>query len=304
MKTVAGALLAFGEGLSPVYDKAEADSIKYIAFSHITGLSKAQLRAFPEREITTAQAAALNQILASLQTGQPIQYVLGETEFYGLPFKVTPAVLIPRPETEELVEWVLLKVNQNQESRIKNQERKAESGKQKAERTLRILDIGTGSGCIPIALKKHLPEAEVSAIDISKEALNIAQQNANLNGVKIEFIEADILNPKIAICNTRYAILTSNPPYVTEREKAEMHGNVLNHEPHLALFVSDENPLLFYRAIADFALEHLEKDGLLFLEINENLGPQTVDLLKQKGFTDVQLRQDMRGKDRMIKACR
>jgi release factor glutamine methyltransferase len=286
MKTVRDALLSFDEALRSLYDKPEIDSVKYLAVGIETNLSTAQLRAFPEKEITGEQSQKIKNILDQLQTGKPIQYILGKTEFYGLPFKVTPSVLIPRPETEELVEWVL---SESKESRFKNQE------------TLTILDIGTGSGCIPITIKKHLPNAQVSAIDISADALIIAKENAVLNKVDINFIEADILNP-IAIRYTQYAILISNPPYVTEQEKAEMHINVLEHEPHLALFVTDNDPLIFYRAVADFALQHLEDKGLLFFEINENLGKQTVELLLDKGFKNIDLRKDMRGKDRMVRA--
>jgi release factor glutamine methyltransferase len=285
MKTIQDALLSFDEGLQSVYDKPEIDSIKYLSVSDITGLSKAQLRAFPEKELTDEQNQQVTGILQQLQTGKPLQYILGHTEFYGLPFNVNPSVLIPRPETEELVEWVIKTVNSRQQKET-------------------ILDIGTGSGCIPITLKKHLPRAQISAIDVSKDALNVARQNAELNQVDIEFIEADILNPHNSQLTTPYTILISNPPYVTEQEKNEMHINVLNHEPHLALFVADNDPLIFYRAIADFALQYLKKEGLLFFEINENLGEQMIKLLTDKGFKNIELRQDMRGKDRMIKAER
>lgn len=284
MNTIHDVLLSFDNGLKLVYDKQEIDSIKYLTISEITQLSKAQLKAFPERELPAEQVQKLKDILQQLQTGKPLQYILGHTEFYGLPFMVNSSVLIPRPETEELVQWVL-----------------SETG---SRNPLCILDIGTGSGCIPVTLKKHLPRAQVSAIDISTDALATAKSNAELNKVDVEFIKTDILNPdSTSIPNTRYSIIISNPPYVTQQEKSEMHTNVLNYEPHLALFVEDNNPLIFYRAIADFALQHLENGGLLFLEINENLGKETVELLVDKGFTDIELRKDMRGKNRMIKAA-
>jgi release factor glutamine methyltransferase len=284
MKTIQDALLRFNQVLKPVYDQPEIDSIKYLAISDVTSLSKAQLRAFTDQELTTEQTDKLTEIIQRLQTGEPIQYVLGHTEFYGLPFNVNPSVLIPRPETEELVEWVLNSINERNEHET-------------------VLDIGTGSGCIPITIKKHLPNAEVSAIDISKTALLTAQQNAELNAVEVNFIEADILKP-VLMPDTKYSVLISNPPYVTKSEKAEMHINVLAHEPHLALFVEDNDPLIFYRAVADFALTNLESNGLLFFEINENLGRETINLLQEKGFKNIELRQDMRGKDRMIKATR
>ncbi|MBW4891645.1 peptide chain release factor N(5)-glutamine methyltransferase [Mucilaginibacter sp. HMF5004] len=285
---ISDALQLFTESLSAVYDKDEIDSIKYLVLSDILQTSKAKLHAFPDEKLDEATVQKFQQIIQKLQTGEPVQYILGHTEFYGLPFKVNPSVLIPRPETEELVEWVL---SESQKLKVKSQ--KFDS----------ILDIGTGSGCIPIALKKHLPQTQVTSVDISAIALQTAKQNAELNEVEVQFIEADILNPthnpQLA---TRNSIIISNPPYVTEHEQLEMHTNVLNHEPHNALFVPDNDPLIFYRVIADFALQHLEPNGLLFFEINENLGKETIELLAGKGFKNIELRQDMRGKDRMIKA--
>jgi release factor glutamine methyltransferase len=286
MVTIADALKMF-DTLLTIYDQQEINSIKYLVLSDISNLSKAQLRAFQDKELSEDAVQNLKNIIARLQTGEPVQYILGHTEFYGLPFKVNLSVLIPRPETEELVEWVLV---ESQKLKVKSQNIDS------------VLDIGTGSGCIPITLKKHLPQTQVSGLDISPAALQTARQNAQLNDVEVAFIEADILNPSTAIRNTQYAIIISNPPYVTEYEKQDMHQNVLNHEPHTALFVPDADPLLFYRAIADFAVEHLQPNGLLFFEINENLGKETVELLAAKGFKDIELRQDMRGMDRMIRA--
>jgi release factor glutamine methyltransferase len=290
MKTISDALLIFDDSLKTIYPKDEIESIKYLTLNELTKLSKAQLRAFPERELTDEQSQKLTKIVGELKTGKPIQYIFGHTEFYGLPFNVNPSVLIPRPETEELVEWIIQSVVSGEWS----------VNEQKA---LKILDIGTGSGCIPISLKKHLPDAQIAGLDISAEALKTAKQNAELNDVDVEFLEADILNWKnTSILNMQYSVLISNPPYVTEHEKSGMHNNVLNYEPHTALFVPDNDPLIFYNAIADFALSRLQKDGLLFFEINENLGEQTIELLKHKGFNNIKLRQDMRGKDRMIRA--
>ena len=286
MKTIKDALLAFDKSLSPLYDPSEATSIKYVAIEDVTGLSKTRIHAFPEKVLSDEQSQRLSHILLKLNIGEPIQYVLGHTEFYGLPFNVTPAVLIPRPETEELVEWVLATVKRN-------------DGRQN------ILDIGTGSGCIPISLKKHLPTATVTAIDISANALVIAKQNAVLNEVEVNFMEVDILNNILTkSIQQHFTIIISNPPYVTNREKAQMHINVLDNEPHLALFVSDSDPLLFYHAIADFAQLYLEPNGHLFFEINENFGEQTVELLKNKHFNNIELRQDIYGKNRMIRAMR
>ncbi|MDN3583276.1 peptide chain release factor N(5)-glutamine methyltransferase [Mucilaginibacter flavus] len=277
--------------LNNIYSANETEAITLLVISEITALSKASIKALPERELNTEQAERLNAILIDLLTGKPVQYILGVTEFYGLPFKVNANVLIPRPETEELVEWILLE---------------GERLKAKGERfSGAILDIGTGSGCIAISLKKNMPDARVSAIDISEGALQTAKENADLNMVDINFIHLDILNPSLTINHsplTTYQIIVSNPPYVTLEDKKQMHSNVTDFEPHTALFVPEDDPLLFYRTIADFALVNLAKDGLLFFEINESLGTETVQLLRDKGFINIELRQDMSGRDRMIKA--
>ena len=214
---------------------------------------------------------AIFDALQLLKKEQPIQYILGTTEFYGLPFKVNTHVLIPRPETEELVAWVL----------------KHAINKQGATNNYRILDIGTGSGCIAISLAKNLPKSKVYALDVSKEALKIAIQNAELNNVAIEFVEANILD--IGTCdldfkNLKFDIIVSNPPYVREQEKEFMKPNVVNNEPHLALFVKDKNPLQFYKAITEFALGRLKEEGALFFEINEYLGNDMIQILKKNHF--------------------
>ena len=283
MKTIKDVFAIFKQSLVRLYGSNEIEAITLMVINEITNLSKAQIKAFPEKEIATADNGKLNNILQRLQTGEPIQYILGHTEFYGLPFNVNPSVLIPRPETEELVEWVLNTVGTSQLT------------------TSNILDIGTGSGCIAISLKKNLPRATVSAIDISTKALEKAKQNADLNNVKIDFIHADILNIKSEIEIPKSDIIVSNPPYVTQHDKTQMHTNVTDFEPHTALFVPEDDPLLFYNAIADYALNNLSTNGLLFFEINENLGKQTVELLNSKHFKNIELRKDMSGRDRMIR---
>ena len=283
MKTIKDVFAIFKQSLVRLYGTNEIEAITLMVINEITNLSKAQIKAFPEKEIATADNGKLNNILQRLQTGEPIQYILGHTEFYGLPFKVNPSVLIPRPETEELVEWILNTVGTSQLT------------------TSNILDIGTGSGCIAISLKKNLPRATVSAIDISTKALEKAKQNADLNNVKIDFIHADILNIKSEIEIPKSDIIVSNPPYVTQHDKTQMHTNVTDFEPHTALFVPEDDPLLFYNAIADYALNNLSTNGLLFFEINENLGKQTVELLNSKHFKNIELRKDMSGRDRMIR---
>jgi release factor glutamine methyltransferase len=291
MKTIRDVFAAFKQGLQKIYDANESEAVTLLAASEISGLSKAKIKAFPEHEFTQQQFEKLTGILEELMTGCPIQYILGETEFYGLTFKVNPSVLIPRPETEELVEWVLSSVGGGQ---------LAVGSSQFAAG--RILDIGTGSGCIAISLKKHLPDAKVLAIDISPGALKTAKENAELNAVDVAFIEADILNFKSDIENPKFEIIISNPPYVTLQDKIQMHHNVTGFEPHTALFVPQNDPLLFYKAIADFAANHLTDNGLLFFEINESYGQQVVELLAGKGFKNIELRKDMSERDRMIKA--
>ncbi len=291
VKTIKDVFIAYQKGLTRLYDKQEIEAVTLLAINEITNLSNAFIKAFPETAIVTEHIQKLENILVQLQTGKPIQYILGYTEFYGLKFLVNPSVLIPRPETEELVEWAVgggqLAVN---------------SGQWAVSRELHILDIGTGSGCIAISLKKNIPNAEVAAIDISPDALQTAKENAKLNDVSVNFIQADILNLKSEIRNSKFEIILSNPPYVTLHDKAQMHINVVNFEPHTALFVPEDDPLIFYNAIAGFAANNLVNNGLLFLEINESYGPETVQLLTDNGFKNIELRKDMGDKFRMIKA--
>ena len=234
----------------------------------------------PDYEITIEKETVLNTALERLLKEEPIQYIIGKTEFYGLPFNVNKHTLIPRPETEELVEWVLNTTEK--------------------EEKLNIIDIGTGTGCIPISLKKHLPNTNISAIDVSEDALKIAELNAKLNNIDINFIRKDILETEQL--TQMYDVIVSNPPYVRNLEKVEIKNNVLENEPHLALFVDDNNPLIFYDKIADLAKLHLSENGLLFFEINQYLGKETVKMLKDKGFNNIELKKDFSGNDRMIKA--
>lgn len=289
MKTIKDVFDDYKAGLTNLYDTHEAEAITLLAVTEITGFSKAKVKAFPEQEISEQKANSLDDTLIQLKTGKPIQYILGTTEFYGLPFKVNQSVLIPRPETEELVEWAILSVSSL----------KLAVGS--------ILDIGTGSGCIAISLKKNLSQFNVTAIDISNEALQTAKQNAELNDVDVEFIQADILNYKsdpdsYRDVHPKSEIILSNPPYVTLHDKTQMHTNVTAFEPHTALFVPEDDPLVFYKAIADFAALNLSPGGLLFFEINEAYGEKVVQLLNDKSFKNIELRKDMSGRDRMIRA--
>lgn len=288
MKTVKQVSAEFSEQLSTIYDANEINSLCMLVLEDVVNISSAKIRAFPDTEISTSESERITNMLTRLATGEPIQYILGYAEFYGLTFKVNPSVLIPRPETEELVDWI-----------IKRRQLAVGSW----QTPIDVLDIGTGSGCIPISLKKNLPDAQVSAIDISTGALQTAKENAELNKVDINFIQDDILNPTHnSLLTTHYSLIVSNPPYVTLEDKELMHTNVTDFEPHTALFVPEDDPLIFYKAIADFASSHLENGGLLFFEINESYGKPIVELLNNKQFINIELRKDMNAKDRMIKA--
>nr|WP_067053745.1 peptide chain release factor N(5)-glutamine methyltransferase [Mucilaginibacter sp. L294] len=289
MKTIKDVFLEFQQSLTKVYDSRETEAIAMLVLEEITGMSRAKIKAFPEDDVDGEAVEKIQSILEELKTGKPVQYILGNTEFYGLNFLVNPATLIPRPETEELVEWILTSVG---------------SLKLAVGSSLSVLDIGTGSGCIAISLKKNLPVADVTAIDISTDALHTARQNAVINEVKVDFIYDDILNTKSEIEHSKFDIIISNPPYVTLADKLLMHQNVTGFEPHSALFVPENDPLIFYKAIADYAARSLSPNGLLFFEINENFGKETVELLADKVFTNIELRKDMSGRDRMVKAVK
>ena len=276
--------LFFNEALSAIYPKTEIDSFFFILMEEKLKLQRIDTVLKPDFLITEKNLIDLKNIVKRLQKEEPIQYIIGTTEFYGLPFLVDKNTLIPRPETEELVTWVLDEIKVLTNNKITE---------------LSILDIGTGTGCIPISLAKNLTSLNISAIDISPEALLIAKQNAILNKVTIEFIELDILNAESL--PQEYDVIISNPPYVRELEKEEIKNNVLENEPHLALFVADENPLIFYNKIADLAKQQLSKNGMLFFEINQYLGKETVSMLAEKGFKNIQLKKDLFGNDRMIK---
>ena len=276
--------LFFNEALSAIYPKTEIDSFFFILMEEKLQMQRIDTVLKPNFLITEKNLIDLKTIVKRLQKEEPIQYIIGNTEFYGLPFLVDKNTLIPRPETEELVTWVLDEIKVLTNNKITE---------------LSILDIGTGTGCIPISLAKNLTSLNIFAIDISPEALLIAKQNAILNKVIIEFIELDILCAKSL--PQKYDVIISNPPYVRELEKEEIKINVLENEPHLALFVADENPLIFYNKIADLAKQQLSKNGMLFFEINQYLGKETANMLVKKGFKNIQLKKDLFGNDRMIK---
>ena len=275
----------FTDTLKEIYPKTEIDTFFFLLIEEKLNLQRVDSVMHPDFLIIDAILSELKVILKRLLKEEPIQYIIGNTEFYGLPFKVNKNTLIPRPETEELVEWVLKEVRELQIRKIEK---------------ISILDIGTGTGCIPISLAKNLSNSSISAIDVSGDALKVAQQNATLNNVEISFLEMDILETKEL--PQQYNLIVSNPPYIRELEKVEISNNVLENEPHLALFVKDNNPLIFYSKIADLARIHLKKGGLLFFEINQYLGKETVEMLKQKDYNTITLKKDLFGNDRMVKA--
>ena len=269
------------DSLSHLYCEQEIESISKLIFEKVLGFSRLQVHLNQHETISSANLTQITEIVNRLIQFEPIQYILGETEFYGLPLKVNPAVLIPRPETEELVDWII-----HDCSRINPI----------------ILDIGTGSGCIPIALAKNLTGATAEGWDISADALKVAKKNAEINQVKVNFICADVLNLNYAERQQKYDIIVSNPPYVTPSEQRSMLKNVVDYEPHIALFVPETDPLIFYRIIAEIAINALKPGGKLYFEINEQFGIETVDLLTLKGFKNIILKKDINGKERMIKA--
>ncbi|MBG6233747.1 release factor glutamine methyltransferase [Pedobacter sp. CAN_A7] len=270
----------FIEKIASVYDVEEASSIFYLAMESISNWNRSQAMLNQLEEVQPLEQERYLQVIEKLNNGLPIQHILQEAYFYGLQFVVNADVLIPRVETEELVQWIVDEVD---------------SGGKKA-----ILDIGTGSGCIAVSLKKHFLQSTVYAMDVSIEALEVARKNALANHAAISFISGSILGYQ---SDLMFDVIVSNPPYIKEDEMAAMQPLVLDHEPHQALFVTNENPLLFYKAIADFALTNLHENGYLFFEINEYLGPETVQILRDKGLRNIVLRKDMQGKDRMI-CCR
>ncbi|MDR1783916.1 MAG: peptide chain release factor N(5)-glutamine methyltransferase [Dysgonamonadaceae bacterium] len=279
--------------LKGIYSESEIRTLIFMILESVCNIDRQTILLGKDTEISADNKIKIKEIASLLKTFMPIQYILGETYFYGLKFKVDERVLIPRPETEELVDLI-----------IKSEKSPA-----------KILDIGTGSGCIAISLAKYFPNAEVYGIDISEDILSVAKENAALNGVRVNFALFSVIgfhrtlfpakegnNVRRKPMTNGFDLIVSNPPYIAESEKVLMESTVLNYEPHKALFVPDEDPLLFYRTIADFATEYLNPDGKLYFEINPAFGQQTADLLVSKGFTSLITHLDISGKERMIEA--
>lgn len=267
--------------LEPLYGNGEARAITDYVLDVCFGLSKADILCGAVEEMTAEKAAELNKIFGRLMEGEPVQYVLGRAEFCGRWFDVRPGVLIPRPETEELCAWI--------------------TADSKASASPKVLDIGTGSGCIAITLQLDMPESKVTAWDISADALDVARENAKQLGANVSFVKQDALNAKP---EGEWDVIVSNPPYICEKEKKDMAVNVLEHEPHTALFVPDAAPLLFYRAITRLAVQTLNKGGRLYFEINPIYADDTCRMMRAEGMTAVELRSDMYGKQRMAKGVK
>ncbi|WP_340113750.1 peptide chain release factor N(5)-glutamine methyltransferase [Maribellus mangrovi] len=266
--------------LKELYPAREINSFCRLIIESVYGLSYTEQMLRKHEELDGIKFPEVREIVNRLKAFEPVQYILGETGFYDLKLKVTPSVLIPRPETEELVAWIL---EENTTSHA------------------RILDVGTGSGCIALALQKGLPQAEVAGIDISARALQTARENAQRNKLDVKFFQQDILDWR-SVEWEEFDVIVSNPPYVRESEKKLMDDNVLKYEPKDALYVSDNDPLIFYRTIAEFAKEKLKENGRMFFEINEYLALEMGDMLKHFGFKSVECRKDLSGRDRMM-AC-
>ena len=267
--------------LGNIYSRNEIKSISHLLLKQLAGMNSVQIYTDKDTKFTDSMVNGLNTAVDRLANGEPIQYILGTTEFFGLKFKVMPGVLIPRPETEELVE-LILKEHKNQH--------------------IKLLDIGTGSGCIAVTLAKNMLSAKVSAWDISEEAIQIARENADLNKVDIDFSLRDILKfEEFEEMSDKWDVIVSNPPYVCESERTVMEAHILDHEPYLALFVKDDDPLIFYRHISLYAAKNLRKGGGLYFEINSHLGKKTLQTIQQNGF-HAELFQDLSGRDRIIRA--
>ncbi len=269
--------------LAHFYDEREIQSFFYLLCEHYLGMDKTAFILNPEYALSESELLKFNFAIKDLKTEKPIQYILGKTEFFGFDFKVNEHTLIPRPETEELVQWVI--------------------EKEKSRSSLRILDIGTGSGCIAISLAKKIPQAYVTGIDISSEALEIARFNSEHLEASVAFDAVDILNPPESY-NAKFDVIISNPPYVLETEKALMKKNVLSYEPNQALFVPDSDPLLFYRKIVEFAEENLLSGGRIYFEINEQMGAEINALLFHFNYNPIELRKDLFERPRMIFATK
>ncbi|MBD0377305.1 MAG: peptide chain release factor N(5)-glutamine methyltransferase [Flavisolibacter sp.] len=281
--------------LHTIYEQGEAAIIADWVMEHLTGCTRSQ-RAVLEESLNIHQLHHLTEIFQRLQQHEPIQYILNEAHFYGMKLFVNNSVLIPRPETEELIEWIIEEVRAAGKDVFHRGTTEADETKK-----LKILDVGTGSGCIALALKKAMPKAEVWGCDVSEEALNVARRNGSALNIRVDFQGMNFLNVAERKLLPTVDIVVSNPPYVPQKDKATMQPNVVQHEPHVALFVPDDDALVFYKALAQFGKERLYENGNIYCEIHEDLGKEVIDLFKREGYKNAELRKDRQGKDRMVR---
>lgn len=291
----------YASQLESIYGSDEANALIMILLEYYFNINRVKIALEQELRLSESELLTLHFAVKELLKNRPIQYIIGETEFCGMRFFVNENVLIPRPETEELVEKLAVSSYQFSSFRPKRSE------VEKSPANVSILDIGTGSGCIAISLAKLIPNSDVTAMDVSEKALEVARKNAEANGVNVHFVLDDILNSNVQThgrASQQFDIIVSNPPYVCESEKSEMRANVLDHEPSSALFVPDSDPLVFYRKILEFAQKALKPDGQIWFEINEKFGKETSELCREKGFKNVEIIKDFRGKERIVRAQR
>ncbi len=270
------------KGLKDIFSEREVSIITQELILKRFNWNKTDFIINKQNRLSESDLLFFRSSLKRLQANEPLQYVLGSTFFYDLEIKTDKRGLIPRPETEELVDWVVNSYKENSE--------------------IKVLDLCTGSGCIALAIKSQLPKSKISGVDVSKEALSLANENASNLDLEVTFLEQDILESTLKLSKTKFDCWVSNPPYIPESDKADMADNVLKYEPGLALFVDNHLPIIFYERIAEHGLRHIKKGGSLFFEIHECFGQKVTFLLKNKGYVDVEIRKDLQGKDRMVKA--
>jgi release factor glutamine methyltransferase len=285
-------------GLKDLYEQGEAEAITRLVIEHLTGRTAAERKPGDDNNLPVQSVEQLNSIITRLQQHEPIQYIMNKSWFYGLELYVDNHVLVPRPETEELVDWIVKTIKQSGKNVFTKTAAQSDE-----TTTLKILDVGTGSGCIALALKKTMPRAEVWACDISDEVLTVARRNGSALDIRVDFQAMNFLDEGQQKQLPTVDLVVSNPPYVPLKDKSTMDRNVVEYEPHTALFVADNDALKFYRALIQFSRQRLFPSGAIFAEIHESLGYRVVNLFDEAGF-DVELRKDMQGKDRMVKAVR
>lgn len=283
--------------LTEIYNEQESANIAGLAIEHVTGLAKTERISNKYSELSPIQFEQLEKDLQRLRQHEPIQYVMNKAWFYGMELYVDSNVLIPRPETEELVQWIIDDVKVSGKDVFIREPTKADETTQ-----LKILDVGTGSGCIPLALKKAMPKAEVWGCDVSEEALNVARRNGSALDIRVDFQGVNFLDEAQQRLLPTVDIIVSNPPYVPMKDKEQMNANVVDHEPHTALFVPDEDALIFYKALSEFGKKRLHKNGSIYMEIHEEIGIDVWKLFKESSYNNVELKKDMQGKNRMVRA--